>query len=228
MEWRWGSRYSYSFLFCLCYSVTMTLIYLTFVTWELRDNKWADSYSTTLEEINHRNKSITVFIRMAGKLKKHRTRLYCDYFRAATLFWPPSFGKTVVLLDEESEQDHAFAKNVATQFRNHFPDRKLEMRFESLPQDQSILIFDRENRPLGYSRMLWSSFYIDLHSNDKIIAWMDTDAAFVTPVTEESIFNDTKLRVLGCDCRMDHPVIQGWANATKAVLGLPMVANFMT
>ena len=62
--------------------------------------------------------------------------------------------------------------------------------------------------------------------NDKIIAWMDTDAAFITPVT--SIFNGTKLRVLGCDCRMGHPVMQSWANATKAVLGLPMVANFMT
>ena len=103
---------------------------------------------------------------MAGKMKLHRTRFYCDYFRTATLFWPPSFGKTVVLLDEESEQDHAFAKNVTMQIRKHFPDRKLEMHFESLPQDQSILIFNK--RRLGCSRQLWSSFFIDLHSKSSV------------------------------------------------------------
>ena len=226
MAWRWGYRYSYSFLFCLCCSVAMTLIYFILVNWELRDSKWADSCGTTLKEINHSNQSITVFIRMAGKLKLHRTRLYCDYFRTATLFWPPSFGKTVVLLDEESEQDHAFAKNVTTQIRKHFPDRKFEMHFEPLPQDQSILIF--ENRRLGYSRQLWSSFFIDLYSNDSIIAWMDSDAAFITPVTEKSIFNGTRLRMLGCECTMRLPIMQSWAHATEAVLGVPMVANFMT
>ena len=223
---RWGCGYSYSFLFCLCCSVAMTLNYLTLVNLELRDSKWPDSYSTTLEEMNHRNKSVTVFIRMAGKLKLHRTRFYCDYFRSAALFWPPSFGKTVVLLDEESEQDHAFAKNVTAQIRKLFPDRKLEMHFESLPQDQSILIFNK--RRLGYSRQLWSSFFIDLHSNDSIIAWMDSDTAFITPVTEKSIFNGTKLRMLGCECPMRLPIMQSWANATEALLGVPMVANFMT
>ena len=53
--------------------------------------------------------SITLFVRMAGKLKEHRTRFYCDLFRTAVLFWPASFGKTVVVLDEESVEDHVYA-----------------------------------------------------------------------------------------------------------------------
>ena len=68
---------------------------------------------------------ITLFVRMAGKLKEHRTRFYCDLFRTAVLFWPASFGKTVVVLDEESEQDHIFANNLTSQIKQHFPDRKL-------------------------------------------------------------------------------------------------------
>ena len=35
--------------------------------------------------------SITLFVRMVGKLKKHRARFYCDLFKAAVLFWPASF-----------------------------------------------------------------------------------------------------------------------------------------
>ena len=78
---------------------------------------------------------ITLFVRMAGKLKEHRTRFYCDLFRTAVLFWPASFGKTVEVLDEESEQDHIFA-NVR---RQSVPDRKLEVAYELLPKDASIL-----------------------------------------------------------------------------------------
>ena len=70
--------------------------------------------------------SITLFVRMAGKLKGHRTRFYCDIFRTAVLFWPASFGKTAKVLDEESGQDHILANNLTSQIRQHFPDRKLE------------------------------------------------------------------------------------------------------
>ena len=52
---------------------------------------------------------ITLFVRMADKLRKHRTRFYCDLLRTAVLFLPASFGKTVVVLDEKSEHDHVFA-----------------------------------------------------------------------------------------------------------------------
>jgi len=164
---------------------------------------------------------------MAGKLKEHRTRFYCDFYRSAVLFWPPSFGKTIVVLDEESEQDHAFANTLTKQVREHFPDHKLEVLYEPLPKDQSILNFPGE-KTFGYNRQLWSSFFIDLYTNDNIIAWMDSDAAFITPVTEASIFTGKKPRILGSDCTMNLHWVQDWARNTETALGMPMVADFMT
>jgi len=131
---------------------------------------------------------------MAGKLKEHRTRFYCDLFRTAVLFWPASFGKTVVVLDEESVVDHVYANNLTSQIKQHFPDRKLEVAFESLPKDASVLTFKGARKSPGYNRQLWSSFFIDLYTNDPIIAWMDSDVAFLAPVTKATIFNGSRIR----------------------------------
>ena len=43
---------------------------------------------------------------------KHRARYYCDLFGSTVLFWPPSFGKTVIVLDKESQADHEFGEIV--------------------------------------------------------------------------------------------------------------------
>ena len=173
--------------------------------------------------------SITLFVRMAGKLRNHRKRFYCDLLRTAVLFWPASFGKTVVVLDEESEQDHVFANNLARQIKKHFPDRKVEVAYESLPKDEGVLNFASSPKPPGYNRQL-CSFFIDLYTNEPIVAWMDTDAAFITPVTQSTIFNGSKLRILGSDCSSEvkRSWVTAWARTTKMALGLPMVANFMT
>ena len=84
---------------------------------------------------------IRLFVRMVGKLKEQRiqrTRFYCDLLRIAVLFWPAKFRKTVVVLDEESDQDHIFVNNSTSQIKQHFPNRKLAVAFESLPKDASV------------------------------------------------------------------------------------------
>jgi hypothetical protein len=43
----------------------------------------------------------------------------------------------------------------------------------------------------------WSSFLIDLYTNDDIIAWLDTDSPFLLPVTMPTIMTDGKVRILG-------------------------------
>ena len=80
--------------------------------------------------------SITLFARMAGKPKQYRARFYCDFFRTAVLFWSASFGKTVVVLDEESEQDHIFAKNLTSQIKQHFPNDADQKRTAVLKKSQ--------------------------------------------------------------------------------------------
>ena len=233
MARRCGWSYTQRLFFPFCCSLVMALIYITLMNWNVVIySKWAAPHSYKLTDLNKTSTrkfddSITVFLRMAGKLDKHRTRFYCDFYRSAVLFWPASFGKTVILLDEESELDHAFAENVTKQTKEHFPDRKLEVLFEPLPKDPSILDIPGL-MSFGYNRQLWSSFFIDLYTNDKIIAWMDTDAAFITPVTEASIFTNKKLRILGCDWSMKIKGVQNWAKNTETALGVPMVADFMT
>ena len=172
--------------------------------------------------------SLSLFVRMSGKLPVHRQRYYCDLFRTTVLYWPSSYGKIVLVLDEETEEDHKFGDKIMDQTKRYFPDRKLEVLYEALPKDKSTLDFPGIHRSPGYNRQLWSSYFIDLYSNDSIIAWMDNDAAFITPVTKSSIFNGTKLRTLGTGCKLGRNWIKSWAHTLELALGFPMVANFMS
>ena len=225
-------------LICIPLTIMMMMIYMTQL---VRPSQYISSLSrtgllrtTATSSINKvpsipskTDTQITLFVRMAGKLLDHRARYYCDLFRTTVLYWPPSFGKTVMVLDEESEQDHVFAEKVTNQTKTYFPDHKLEVLYESLPKDKTTLDFVRKRKGPGYSRQLWSSFFIDLYSNDSIIAWMDNDAAFITPVTKSSIFTGTKIRVIGTECTFDYSWVQKWARSTELALGLPYVADFM-
>ena len=172
--------------------------------------------------------SITLFVRMAATVPELRRRFYCIFLRLSVLFWPASLGNTVVVLDQENEEDHAFAFTLLTHMKQHFPNRTFEVLYEPLPKDPTVLNFNKSPKRPGYNRQLYSSFFIDLYTNVDIIAWMDADAAFASPVTEESIFNGTKVRVLGYDCTLTIGWVQSWARTTEKALGLPFVADFMT
>jgi len=221
-EWRQG----FKLIALICIILSIKIVY------ESEETEYFDNPAK--ESRNHKykstpsNSSITLFVRMAGKLKQHRTRFYCDLYRTAVLFWPASFGKTVVVLDEESEQDHIFAKTLTSQISQHFADRKLEVAFESLPKDPSVLNFNGSRFSTGYNRQLWSSFLIDLYTNDAVVAWIDNDVAFLTPVTEATIFNGPRIRILGSQCSTQFGWVQNWARVTEIALGFPMVVDFMT
>lgn len=177
---------------------------------------------------NIQSRSVTLFVRMGGSVAELRRRFYCVFLRLSVLFWPGSLGKTVVVLDEEKEEDHVFGETLIKHTKQHFPDRTYEVLYESLPKEPSTLDFAGSPKPPGYNRQLWSSFFVDLYTNDTVIAWMDTDAGFGVPVTEETIFNGTKVRVLGYDCTLNIGWVQTWARTTELALGLPFVADFMT
>ncbi|XP_015765761.1 PREDICTED: uncharacterized protein LOC107344597 isoform X3 [Acropora digitifera] len=171
---------------------------------------------------------ITLLLRMPGKVQEQRKRFFCDFFRTTVLFWPPSYGKIVLVLDEESELDHEFGEIIPNHIRARFPDYKLEVLYEALPKDENVLEFLDAPRDAGYNRQLWSSFFFDLYTNDPIIGWMDSDAAFITPVTKSMIFSGKRLRVLGWDCTLDFVWVKQWALTTQRALGLPYVVDFMS
>ena len=172
--------------------------------------------------------SITLFVRIAATVPKLRRQFYCVFLRLSVLFWPASLGKTVAVLDQENEEDHAFALTMLTHMKQYFPDRTFEVLYEPLPKDPTVLDFPKSRKSPGYNRQLYSSFFIDLYTNDDIIAWMDADSGFVSPVTNQSIFNGTKVRVLGYDCTLTIAWVQAWARTTEKALGLPFLADFMT
>ena len=98
------------------------------------------------------NQSITLFVRMAATVPELRRRFYCVFLRLSVLFWPASLGKTVAVLDQENEEDHAFASTVLTHIRQHFPDRTFEVLYEPLPKDPTVLDFANPPRSPGYNR----------------------------------------------------------------------------
>ena len=86
---------------------------------------------------------------------------------------PPSYGKTVIVLDEESQGDHEFGEVVINQTRKHLPEYRLEVSYEALPKNKSLLEFPGALRDPSFNRQLWSSFFCDLYANDPII-WIVT------------------------------------------------------
>ena len=212
--------------------VSSVLIYLTLMS--VNEDKTITVKNPPITGPSHYSPStpmdpqITLLLRMPGSALDHRARYYCDFFRSTVLFWPPSYGKTVLVLDEESAPDHEFGEIVISHTRKHFPEYKLEVLYEALPKDKAVLEFPHSLKPPGYNRQLWSSFFFDLYTNDSIIAWMDSDAAFITPVTNSSIFNGTKLRVLGWGCTFHIPWVKKYAETAMRALALPCVADFMS
>jgi hypothetical protein len=73
---------------------------------------------------------VTLFMRMTGL---HIKRFYCDFFRTAVLFRPASYGKLLLVFDQESSLGQKLANILERQFRQLFPDRKLEILYEPLP-----------------------------------------------------------------------------------------------
>ncbi|XP_022111420.1 uncharacterized protein LOC110990651 [Acanthaster planci] len=165
--------------------------------------------------------TLTLTLRMAA-VPKLIKRLYCDFLRSAVLFWSPELGHISLILDKESEADHRLAARLSQQEPGF--GIKFDFVYEPFPNDISILRIERDR---GYSRQLWSSFFMDLYINASIIAWIDTDGMFTTPVTTENIFNDDQLRVVTFT-NWDIPRRHGWDRTTKRAMGKTLVADFMT
>ena len=161
------------------------------------------------------NNTITLFVRLAARVPLLRMRFNCVILRTSVLFWTDSLGKTVFVLDEDSTEDYIFAENIMRQAREYFPDRRYEVLYEPLPKDPYVFSDSRGIRGAGYNRQLWSSFFIDFCTKDSVIAWMDSDAGFFAPVTKSTIFNGTKLRVMGYDCTYHIHFVKQWWHQQK-------------
>jgi hypothetical protein len=93
---------------------------------------------------------------------------------------------------------------------------------------ETLLKLPWPKRDTGYNRQIWSSFFNDLYTNDTVIAWVDSDTAFSSSVTRNSMYNGTRLRVIGTDCTLLRAdFARRCAKSVEISIGLPAVADFM-
>ncbi|XP_050419161.1 uncharacterized protein LOC126832440 [Patella vulgata] len=149
---------------------------------------------------------------------------FCALLRSLTLYWPSQLSHLGVILDKESELDHKFAKSL----RKYQEQLGINMSFfyEPLPQDERVLTAAKPHSR-GYNRQLYSSFIMDKFISTPIVALIDTDVKFTTPVTRENILNGNKLRVKGL-YMFHHVWLKTWDTFTEKMIGKPMPTDFMT
>lgn len=88
---------------------------------------------------------------MLGKVLEYKVCYYCDFFRIIVFFWLLLYGKMVIVFDEELEMDYEFGEIVIRYIWEYFLEYKLEVFFELLLNDKSILENFGLVRCLGYN-----------------------------------------------------------------------------
>ena len=61
---------------------------------------------------------VTLFVRMSGSRQDHLFRFYCHLYRTFVLYWPPSLGKFVILLDKEGKDDYKFSAKLTNETKS--------------------------------------------------------------------------------------------------------------
>lgn len=166
---------------------------------------------------------ITLMVR-TGAVPRLLYQFFCMFLRTTTLFWPAIYGDIAVVLDAESRRDHKFGDILQRQFRIHYKEYNLSVHYEQLPNNSDTLY--NSARPSAYVRQLWSTFFADRYSKERIIAYMDTDTLFLTPMTKEYLMEGDRLKVFA-NGDLSLFWLPHWRNSTRQAIGLPMVANFM-
>ncbi|KAK6173951.1 hypothetical protein SNE40_017317 [Patella caerulea] len=170
--------------------------------------------------------SISLTIRMTSTPKLLRF-VFCDLLKSVALYWTRQLGDVAIILDQESTKDRILASTL--QHHQEQIGMKFSFIYEPLPKDKNILnkMKRLKCKTFGYRRQLYSSFLMDRFINSSIIAWIDTDTKFKSPVTIETIFNGNKLRVKGIN-KFKFGYVQGFNRATKLMIGKPIPTNFMS
>eukprot|EP00931_Biecheleriopsis_adriatica_P088638 TRINITY_DN62916_c0_g1_i1.p1 TRINITY_DN62916_c0_g1~~TRINITY_DN62916_c0_g1_i1.p1 ORF type:complete len:860 (+),score=29.21 TRINITY_DN62916_c0_g1_i1:45-2582(+) len=91
----------------------------------------------------------------------------------------------VVVLDSESSKDHECGDRIAA----------LSSRYRVVYEQMPAFLPSLKGGAVGYARAVWSMFYSDKHAehcgnSPTIVGLLDTDVAFFSVVTPESVFHD--------------------------------------
>lgn len=131
---------------------------------------------------------------MTRTFYKHEDILVRNLVSTMNLFVNRNTFKLVVVLDDESEEDHQMGNRLLA---NGYAD---SVCYEALPP-RHLELFQATafpGLPWGYDRQQWSTFYMDLYSDADIIGVVDSDSTFVSYLTYENILtNDGRILLHG-------------------------------
>eukprot|EP00112_Aurelia_sp_Birch-Aquarium-sp1_P025123 Seg821.4 transcript_id=Seg821.4/GoldUCD/mRNA.D3Y31 product="hypothetical protein" protein_id=Seg821.4/GoldUCD/D3Y31 len=145
--------------------------------------------------------------------KDRWTKEYKDVFiRTLKLFFPLDRAKLLVVLDNESKEDHKFGEEIGHQWP--YP----EICYSD-PGDPRTYHF------WGKSRMFLDMFYPDECTNLPYIGYVDTDTFFTTLVTPDLLFDNEKPIIIGKIGEEPYPC---WPDTTEIFLGLKEVMQCMS
>ncbi|KAK6174852.1 hypothetical protein SNE40_013421 [Patella caerulea] len=167
---------------------------------------------------------MTLTVRMSSNVASLLNFFFCTMLRSLTLYWSGQLGNLGLILDKESQEDHKFAENI----QKYQKQLGINMSFyyEPLPKNKRVLTVVK-GRSHGYNRQLYSSFIMDKFISTPIVAWIDTDGKFTTPVARDNILTGNKLRVKGMDT-FQYSWLKSWNRFTERMIGKPMPSDFMT
>lgn len=159
--------------------------------------------------------SLEIYIRLyAGSVSEY----WNLYALGHNLFWPRDWKKSrlVLIFDSESERDAMAAAVVES-----LPPYPV-VQFEDPPAGGHLCT--SPFRSHGYTRQIYSSFWADNHTSADYVGIADTDSWFCTHIRPGDFFNSNgKPHILGYN-----GCCTPWAAATRALLGVNVVFEFMT
>ncbi|KAK6174837.1 hypothetical protein SNE40_013407 [Patella caerulea] len=214
------------------YAIAAILLSVCFICFRQYKVKISPTVKSHVEPAHHRKMvpyfkdvpDMTLTVRMSSNVASLLNFFYCTMLRSLALYWSGQLGPLGLILDKESQDDHKFAENLQ-QYQEHL-GMNISIHYEPLPKNERVLTVAK-SKPPGYNRQLYSSFIMDEFISTPIVAWMDTDGKFTTPVTRDNILNGNKLRVKGMNTFQNNWV-QGWDKLGKKMIGKPMPSDFMT
>eukprot|EP01084_Bolivina_argentea_P016343 30592_1 len=139
-------------------------------------------------------KHYILFLRMFHGSKN---LFYRDFFETFKFFWPFAYmqANLLIVLDDESDLDHQFEMELRETFNSQLSSEIADNSFNY------YITYEKPNGTIynykGWNRQQWSMFWCDkfLHklniSNQfKYIGFVDTDTAFTSIITPQTIFAD--------------------------------------
>ena len=141
---------------------------------------WAESTTTP---------SLSFLVRSyAGDCHELRSRLLASF----DMFLDERQFPVVIVLDDESEEDHALGRCL----QSVKPAPYYNVTYEKSPAIK--FYYDAYGGSTGYMRQQWSNFYGDIYSQSDIVCFMDSDSLLYTRfMLEEVLSPDQKIIILG-------------------------------